>query len=406
LEAADFRTQLIYAANAPAELSVSAGEGCVVYYTTDGSAPTVDGDTAKIASDGKITVDAPNKASTVTVKAIAVKDGKASEVTEKTLHFIAVPDAGTGTKVYLGTAVCPGKVGKPYDVKVKVTVVNGIIRKIEDNGTAPSDFRDEMYFEYLYSSRYGDQKTISQKLSGKDFTELLNAKTTAGNSDYNVDAVSKATISSDAVKYACVAAMQSEPIETSDDQVLLPVVTPSKSYASVVANSNWANIRVVASGADNTKLYYTTDGTTPTAASTEYTPSVSVNYDYKNYPDGQKVPFKVVAIDDQNNASRVVTLWLVFAKPQTENPYKVGTYTQTTGEITATAVIAKASGTSATFIQSITLDDASAKKYADFLPELRADVYYHQSANLTGTYSADQQAVLNAIEAALQQARA
>lgn len=377
-----------------------------MYYTTDGTDPTVDGDTAKIASDGKITVDAPNKASAVTLKAIAVKNGKASEVTEKTLQFIAVPDTGTGTKVYLGTAVCPGKVGKPYDVKVKVTVIDGVIRKVEDNGTNPSDIRDSVYWGYVFpSSSYAEN--ISAKLSGKDFEGLLSAQMVTGDKEHKADAVSGATISSDAVRYACVAAMQTEPVECSEDHVLLPVVTLSKGYEPVASNNDWRSLPVVVSASANATVYYTTDGTEPTAASTRYTSSVSVKYDSTKYPDGQKIPFQAVAIDDKGQSSRVVTLWLVFAKGQA-GLYQAGTYTGTGDGITATVVTKKDYGTYP-IVQSIKLDDASAKKYADFLPELLAEVYVAQSTQITlleGVDEADQQAVLNAIEAALQQARA
>ncbi len=127
MEAADFRTQLIYAATTPAELSVSAGEGCVVYYTTDGSEPRVDGDTAKTASDGKITVDAPSgmtQKTTVTVKAMAVNSAGQSEVTSLELTFIPVPQNDTGTKVYEGEAEVSGEGFTTYTAKIKVTTVS------------------------------------------------------------------------------------------------------------------------------------------------------------------------------------------------------------------------------------------------------------------------------------------
>lgn len=77
------------AATSPAELNVSAGDGCIVWYTTDGSEPSVNGNTAK-KLDGSTLAIIPNGSadSTVTVKAIAVKDGKASDVTEKTVQFV------------------------------------------------------------------------------------------------------------------------------------------------------------------------------------------------------------------------------------------------------------------------------------------------------------------------------
>ena len=77
-----------------------------------------------------------NADQTITVKAISVKDGKSSEITEKTLQLIAIPEQAAGTKVYFGQARFPGVNGGPYPVKVRVTTIDGTIARVEDNGTA------------------------------------------------------------------------------------------------------------------------------------------------------------------------------------------------------------------------------------------------------------------------------
>ena len=84
----------------PAKLTVSAGDGCIVRYTTDGSTPSVGGNTAKTLEGTTLTIPKPD--SNVTVKAIAMKDGKASDVTEKTVQFVGIPKLANGTCVYLG----------------------------------------------------------------------------------------------------------------------------------------------------------------------------------------------------------------------------------------------------------------------------------------------------------------
>lgn len=38
---------------------------------------------------------------------------------------------------------------KPYEGKIRITVVNGKIAKIVDNGTVPVALQDEVYWDYL-----------------------------------------------------------------------------------------------------------------------------------------------------------------------------------------------------------------------------------------------------------------
>lgn len=118
---------------------------------------------------------------TVTVKAVAVKDGLVSGETEQTIQFIAVNE-DEGTKVYEGSAECPGAVGDPYEVKVRVTTVNGSITSVEDNGTQPDDLRDEAYWNTVYHG-----EGISAKLVGMNLSELLAAKTTPNNAVFRAD---------------------------------------------------------------------------------------------------------------------------------------------------------------------------------------------------------------------------
>ena len=109
---------------------------------------------------------------------------------------------------------------KPYEGKIRITVVNGKIAKIVDNGTVPVALQDEVYWDYLFPS--SSFTGISTKFAGKDLSGLIDAKTTPGGGDeYAADAVSRATISTDAMKYAAIQALQGEPVESSDEKFLL-----------------------------------------------------------------------------------------------------------------------------------------------------------------------------------------
>lgn len=101
------------------KVTIEAREGCDIYYTTDGSAPTKD----STAYEGEITVDA-----TTTIKAIAYKgDDLYSEVSSKTF-----------TKI-VEKPVIDGET--PFDSSTEVTIAaaEGATIYYTDDGSTPTD---------------------------------------------------------------------------------------------------------------------------------------------------------------------------------------------------------------------------------------------------------------------------
>lgn len=398
LTAADFRTKLLYAATGEAELAVEASDGAVVKYTVDGSDPSEHG---IIAENGVITVlPENNEDAQITVKAVAVKNGVASEITEKELQFLEIPKAQSGLKVYEGSSTVNTPSGAPYTAKLKVTVSDGKIVKVEDNGTKTTDIRDEAFWKpYLFSE---NEEGISAKFAGKDLAELLDAKTVPNSrADLRVDAITGATVSSDAAKYAVIDAMRSDAIDESDESVMAPEVSPA--WGSLVARvSNGISLAV--SSAENTTVYYTTDGSDPTQE--DETISYGRATIYANNNKSGKVKVKFAAFDEDGKRSKIVSVWCVFTDELPEVLYKTGNYEGSAGTVEAEVTVNSGYG-SRPIISNIVLDEKSEEKFANFLPELIAEITYRQSTKIKPltAYDADmQQEVLDAVEAALKKA--
>lgn len=386
----------------------------MVYYTTDRTDPTVTGDTAKIASDGKITLDAPNKESTVTVKAIAVKNGKASEVTEKTVQFVAIPELTRGTRVYLGTVTDGGVAGGPYQISVRVTTTNGKITRVEDNGTVDGlDWSDDnVYMDYVFweGNDVMGIDGMPAKLNGKTLADLLDMKTVPDKDGYNTDAVSGATVWSDAIRHAAIAALRSEPISSSESTVLAPTLSVTD---PCVPNKDYKYIDVAMAADSDTTIRYTLDGTDPTENSTEAASigwsgdiGVRLSADPTNHPSGQVIEVRAAAFAKDGTRSDVVRQVYVFANPLATAGYlsEPSGVSATVGGITATAVTQSPNFDSHYYITSLTLDTEHSIQYAAFLPDLLGRVYLAQTTEgvepIKG-YETESKAVLAAVQAAL-----
>lgn len=383
-----------------------------MYYTTDGSEPRVNGETAKKLTGSALTIQPEsNTDHSITVKAIAAKDGQTSKIAEKTVQFVAIPSLTSGTRVYLGKVTDGGVSGGPYQISVRVTTTNGKITRVQDNGTEGSIDDDS---DYAYWLGYGVMESdgMPAKLLGKSLSDVLNMKTVPDDDDHNKDAVSGATVWSDAIRHATIAALRSAPVSESESTVLAPTLTEQ----TCVPNASYKYIDVAMSANKDCTIRYTTDGTDPTANSTEAAKigwsgdiGVRLKADPENHPDGQAVEVRAAAFDANGNRSDVVRRFYVFANPLKNAAY-TATYSGVSAEadgITATIVTQSPNYDNYNYITSLKLDSAHSEQYAAFLPELFSRIYLAQTTKgvepIAG-YETESRAVLAAVQAALNQA--
>ena len=408
--AADLRTNLLFAATENALLNISAPEGADVFYTTDGSDPKGDDASKKKLNQPTLSLNGNGNDAdeTISLKLAAQKDGKWSKVLEIPLTFVKIPPLDTGTKVYTGQAECKGNEGKPYTVKVRVTTVNGRIALLEDNGTEIPGTIDESF--WLGGDVMGPSG-MPEKLKGKTLEEVLKARTTPSEKEEEkVDAISGATLSSDAVKYAVIDALRSKPLREGTGEIAPPTF---QSTRQVAPNGKINSIFVTMKAPEGAVIHYTTDGSEPTEDSP--TPSkdpifhedsgAELKAERETYADGRVILLKAAAFQD-GKRSETVTGRYVFANPNPKHSYELGQFSGKADGITARVEFESPNFDQKYYLTQIRLDDASEKAYAAFLPELFSQIYLKQDVEGVTPVSGHEEEsrkVLAAVQAALQE---
>ena len=327
------------------------------------------------------------------------------------MQFVAIPSLTSGTRTYIGTVTDGGVSGGPYQISVRVTTTNGKITRVQDNGTEGSidDASD-----YAYWLGYGVMESdgMPAKLRGKSLSDVLNMQTVPKDDDHNVDAVSGATVWSDAIRHATIAALRSAPVSESESTVLAPTLTAQ----TCVPNASYKYIDVAMNADDDTTIRYTLDGTdpdenSPEAAEIGWSGDVGVKLtpDLTSHPEGQVIEVRAAAFDKAGNRSDVVRQFYVFANPLGNAAYtaQYSGISATVDGITATAVTQSPNYDDNYYITSLTLDKEHSETYADFLPELFSRIYLAQTTEgveLIEGHEQESQAVLSAVQAALNQA--
>ena len=343
-----------------------------------------------------------------------MKDGKASDVTEKTVQFVSIPSLTSGTRTYIGTVTDGGVSGGPYQVGVRVTTVNGAVRRLEDNGTeAGLDLSDDnVSMDYSFWGGVMESDGMPAKLRGKSLENVLNMQTVPDDDDHNVDAVSGATVWSDAIRHATIAALRSAPVSESESTVLVPTLTAQ----TCVPNASYKYIDVAMSADKDCTIRYTLNGTDPTADSTEAASigwsgdiGVRLSADPTNHPSGQVIEVRAAAFDTDGNCSDIARQFYIFAN-SLKNAAYTAQYSGVSAEadgITATIVTESPNYDNYNYITSLKLDSAHSEQYADFLLELFSRIYLAQTTEGVQPISGhedESRAVLAAVQAALNKA--
>ena len=236
------------------EVTIScATDGAEIYYTTDGSDPTAE----STEYTGAISI-----TEVVTLKAIAVKDG---------MNDSAVASVSYTIK---GTVATPA-----------FSVESGAV----DSGTSV---------------------TISCATEGaKIYYTTDGTEPTASSTEYTVaiSVTPPMTLKAIAVKDG----MNESAVASASYTIKGTVATPEFSVASGAVNSG-TSVTITCS-TDGAKIYYTKDGTEPTASSTEYTAAIRVT---------EAVTFKAIAVKSGMNESAVASASYTIYTPK----YSVGDF--------------------------------------------------------------------------------
>ena len=237
-----------------------ATEGAKIYYTTDGTEPT--------ASSTEY-ADAISVTEAVTLKAIAVKSGMNDSAVASASYTIK------GTVATPAFSLASGEVDSGTTVTITCSTEGAKIYYTTD-GTEPT----------ASSTEYADAISV---------TTAVTLKAIAVKSGMNDSAVASASYT-----------------------IKGTVATPEFSLVSGAVNSG-TSVTITCS-TDGAKIYYTTDGTKPTASSTEYTAAISVT---------AAVTLKAIAVKSGMNDSAVASASYTIYTPK----YSVGDFVLKEGTI-------------------------------------------------------------------------
>jgi len=296
-------------------------EGAKIYYTTDGTEPTA----ASTEYTAAISV-----TEAVTLKAVAVKDGMndsaVASVSYTIKETVATPafsvasgavDSETsvtitcsteGAKIYYTTdGTEPTAASTEYTAAISVTeavTLKAVAVKdgMNDSAVASVSYTiKETVVTPAFSVASGavdseTSVTITCSTEGaKIYYTTDGTDPTASSTEYTsaISVTPPMTLNAIAVK----SGMNDSAVASVSYTIKGTVATPAFSVASGAVNSGTKV--TISCATEGAKIYYTTDGTDPTASSTEYTAAISVT---------EAVTVKAIAVKDGMNDSAVASV--------------------------------------------------------------------------------------------------
>lgn len=342
IKTADQRTRFVFSAAEPADLLITAPEGTQIRYTTDGSDPA--GNSQAFVAEGTgaetaVSVSAAENATgTMILKAVAVKDGQASDVTEKELSFIQIPEVQEkGIKVYEASGMITSKTNKPYEGKV-VTVWCCFMKKgpaVLERGSYSAEVDgitasvDVNYSGYISSIQLDE---ASQEKYSEFLTELLAHVYYEQSADIEIlsqyEEEGKKEVLS-AVGAAIKKAISATPVFTVD-----PVKgTSSTRYGTYEYEEK--PVATISCLAEGTEIYYYITDTSSTVKPdkdtwTKYEGPVSVLFD--NEKGGSKYLWAATTTDDGETWLKTSKIQFVYSKKPVEDAVVIGDQAYTSFE--------------------------------------------------------------------------
>ena len=322
-------------------------QGATIYYTTDGTTPT---------SSSAVYSSAISVGETMTIKAIAIKNEIESALATAA-YTINLPEDENTSKTWDLTVVSCDE--NPTDDLMQWTATYVTMSIAKGSGTKVTNYYPGTSGQSYTSTRFYKDNILTITPNGKQITTITFGATTSGyatalaNSTWtNATAVASGsnvvvTVASTGAVSAAIGGtcgFTAVRVAYTDVDTSIPAEPTFSLAAGTYTEAQSVTLACETQGAT---IYYTTDGSTPTNASTQYTTAISV---------GETMTIKAVAIKD-DKSSPVATAKYTINLPEDENTSKTWdlsideTASASTTELTWTATyvdMVYAKGTSTT----------------------------------------------------------